>query len=298
MTDTNSIDQKKRQDHVPTVSIGMPVYNGERYLRETLDSILLQTFSDFELIISDNASTDGTRRICEEYMLQDNRIRYFLQPVNKGASWNFRFVLDQSRGEFFMWAAADDWRFPNFIDDAMRSYQIDPSLLCVQGSTDFMAGNRLVFRLNSAKIFKRGSHISFFFARELYGKCMLMYGLFKKKSLYKADWTQLQGEKNWWWNDTLFLYSLLSEGGMAFMQFPSMRYLLKTTKKDRQYASVTSVKRSALLGLISFHPLSYYADYLSLTPSRQRICIALTVPFKMVKATIEAWFFYAYKRRK
>jgi len=75
----------------------MPVYNGEKYIREALDSLLAQTFTDFELIISDNASTDGTQVICEEYAARDPRIRYVRQRENRGAVANFRFVLDSIR---------------------------------------------------------------------------------------------------------------------------------------------------------------------------------------------------------
>lgn len=284
------------RETIPIVSIGMPVYNGEKYLREALDSLLAQTFTDFELIISDNASTDGTQAICENLALTDARIRYFRQPANKGASWNFRFVLDQSEGKYFMWAAADDRRFPNFINDAVGCFQEDPSLLCVQGTTDFMVGDRSIFKLNSISTFKQHAYVSFFLAREHYGKCMLMYGLFRRMGLCNADWRQLQGEEYWWWNDALFLYSLLNEGKLAFKRFPSIRYLLKTTKAERQCASVTSKKRSAIFSLISYHPLSYYGNYLSLTPQRSRKYIAIVVPLKIIKSTLEAWLFYLNKR--
>ena len=93
---------------IPSVSIGMPVYNGETYIREALDSLLQQTFTDFELIISDNASTDGTGVICKEYAFGDSRIRYIRQATNLGAVGNFEFVLNEARGEYFMWAAHDD----------------------------------------------------------------------------------------------------------------------------------------------------------------------------------------------
>lgn len=76
----------KRDRRVPTVSVGMPVYNGEQYIREALDSLLAQTFADFELIISDNASTDGTKAICLEYAGKDSRIRYVRQTANRGGS--------------------------------------------------------------------------------------------------------------------------------------------------------------------------------------------------------------------
>jgi glycosyltransferase involved in cell wall biosynthesis len=101
--------------HTPKVSIGMPVYNGEPFIREALDSLLAQTFTDFELIISDNASTDGTEAICREYAAKDARIRYVRQAENCGPTANFQFVLDEAVGEYFMWAAADDKRHPDFI---------------------------------------------------------------------------------------------------------------------------------------------------------------------------------------
>ena len=100
----------------PAVSIGMPVYNGERSIRLALDSLRAQTFSNFELIISDNASTDGTEAICREYAARDNRIKYLRQSTNLGVGANFKFVLDVAQGEYFMWAACDDIRSSDFIE--------------------------------------------------------------------------------------------------------------------------------------------------------------------------------------
>jgi len=94
---------------VPEISIGMPVYNGEHHLRLAIDSILKQNFSDFELIISDNASTDATEQICREFASRDNRIRYFRQTENIGVANNFRFVFDQATVPLFKWMAHDDW---------------------------------------------------------------------------------------------------------------------------------------------------------------------------------------------
>jgi glycosyltransferase involved in cell wall biosynthesis len=92
----------------PRLSVGLPVYNGENYLAESLDALLGQSYEDFELIISDNASTDGTADICRRYGKQDSRIRYIRQPRNIGLAPNHNFVFQQSRGELFKWAAADD----------------------------------------------------------------------------------------------------------------------------------------------------------------------------------------------
>jgi len=93
---------------VPRLSVGLPVYNGERYLGEAIDSLLAQSFDDFELIISDNASTDGTADICRRYARQDSRVRYIRQPQNIGLCPNHNFVAEQARGEFFKWASSDD----------------------------------------------------------------------------------------------------------------------------------------------------------------------------------------------
>lgn len=100
----------------PQVSIGMPVYNGERFIREALNSLLTQTFADFELIISDNASTDGTEAICREYEIRDERIRYVRWSQNRGAIVNFKFVLNEAVGKYFMWAACDDIRSIDYLE--------------------------------------------------------------------------------------------------------------------------------------------------------------------------------------
>lgn len=93
---------------VPRLSVGLPVYNGEQYLTEAIDALLGQSYRDFELIISDNASTDATADICRRYAEQDSRVRYFRQPRNIGQCPNHNFVLQQARGELFKWTSHDD----------------------------------------------------------------------------------------------------------------------------------------------------------------------------------------------
>ena len=110
------------------VSIGMPVYNGEKFIREALDSLLAQTFTDFELIISDNASTDSTEAICREYAAKDARIRYIRHSENKGPAANFQFVLDGAVGKYFMWAAADDVWHPTFVAKCCTALENDTSI--------------------------------------------------------------------------------------------------------------------------------------------------------------------------
>jgi glycosyltransferase involved in cell wall biosynthesis len=99
----------------PKVSIGMPVYNGANYVRSSVQSILAQDYKDFELIISDNASTDETEPICRELAESDARIRYFRNDRNRGASWNYNNVFRLARGQFFKWSAHDDECHPTMF---------------------------------------------------------------------------------------------------------------------------------------------------------------------------------------
>ena len=111
------------QKEIFKVSIGLPIYNGERFLRSKLDSILNQTHSNFELIISDNASTDNTESICKEYAHKDNRIQYFRHSENKGVTWNFNFVLEKATYNYFMWTAVDDIISPQFIEKNLTIFE-------------------------------------------------------------------------------------------------------------------------------------------------------------------------------
>jgi glycosyltransferase involved in cell wall biosynthesis len=109
----------------PRLSIGLPVYNGEKYLAESLTALVGQSYRDFELIISDNASTDGTADICHGFAKQDRRIRYIRQPVNIGLARNHNFVFEQAGGHLFKWASYDDLYAPDLLQrcvDALDEY--------------------------------------------------------------------------------------------------------------------------------------------------------------------------------
>jgi glycosyltransferase involved in cell wall biosynthesis len=113
----------------PVVTIGLPVFNGERYLAGALDSLLAQQGCDFELIIADNASTDRTREICEQYAAKDSRIRYHRNDVNLGAVRNFNLVFDLSDTEYFKWAPYDDLVEPDFVARCIQVLERDPSVV-------------------------------------------------------------------------------------------------------------------------------------------------------------------------
>ena len=131
----------------PRVSIGLPVYNGERYLARALDSLIGQSFEDFELIISDNASTDGTSAICEDYARRDRRIRYQRNERNIGAVGNFNRTLDLASGEYFKWAAHDDWCAPEFLSRCVDVLDDDPSIVLCFTAMGVADAEGTVFRV-------------------------------------------------------------------------------------------------------------------------------------------------------
>ena len=111
---------------VPRVSIGLPVFNGERYLVSTIDSILAQRFTDFELIVSDNASTDRTGEICRDYAHRDPRVRYFRNERNLGVGPNYDGCFHRARGTYFKWASNDDLLAPTYLLKAVASLVSSP----------------------------------------------------------------------------------------------------------------------------------------------------------------------------
>lgn len=112
----------------PRVSVGMPLYNREKYVGASVEAHLNQTYGDFELVITDNASTDGSEEICRAYAAKDSRVKYFRNPQNLGAAGNFRRCFELSTGEFFRWTPSDDLVSPNLLERAIDILDHDPSV--------------------------------------------------------------------------------------------------------------------------------------------------------------------------
>jgi glycosyltransferase involved in cell wall biosynthesis len=138
----------------PKVSIGLPVWNGEEFLPKALDSLLGQTLADFELIISDNASTDATEAICKSYGDRDARIRYYRNDENIGLQGNTQRVLDLATAPLFMWACHDDVWDPSYLGKMVEQLDRDKSLV--------LAGS------NAASIDERGTLRTFYDLRSVY----------------------------------------------------------------------------------------------------------------------------------
>ena len=130
---------------MPNVCIGFPVFNGEKYLTVSIDSILAQTYGDFEFIISDNASTDRTQEICNEYALKDRRIRYYRNDRNLGSAANFNLVFHLSNATYFKWASYDDLVAPEFLERCVKVLDTAPDVvLCYPKTIRIDANGELI----------------------------------------------------------------------------------------------------------------------------------------------------------
>jgi glycosyltransferase involved in cell wall biosynthesis len=133
-------------EKTPRVSIGVAVYNSERFLPKTLDSLLAQTYRDFELIVCDNCSADRTEQICQSYAERDGRIRYHRNAANIGAPRNFNQAFNLSGGEYFKWAAADDLCAPEMIERCVALLDQRPEVVLAYARTRLIDENDVTVR--------------------------------------------------------------------------------------------------------------------------------------------------------
>jgi len=143
-------DKKKR---LP-ISIGVPVFNGEKFIANALDSLINQTYPDFEIIISDNASTDSTQDICRKYEKSDPRIKYYRSDTNKGAAWNFNNTFYLANCDYFKWAAHDDILHPEFLSRCINVLnQNSDIVLCFTKSIFIDQYSNIIKKIEDNKYF-------------------------------------------------------------------------------------------------------------------------------------------------
>jgi len=125
----------------PRISIGIPAYNSALTISASIESLLAQTFGDFELIVSDNASTDSTQTIVEKLAQQDRRIRYVRQAENIGANRNYSYVAQVARGEYFKWASSSDLCAPEFLEKCLQVLEQHPDAVLAAPRTRLFSGS-------------------------------------------------------------------------------------------------------------------------------------------------------------
>ena len=203
----------------PKVSIGLPVYNGEKFLRQSLNSLLAQSFEDFEIIICDNASTDKTQEICQEYIAQDQRIKYYRNAKNLGAAPNFNLAFRLSRGQYFKWAAHDDYCSSEFIGRCVELLDLDTTavlvwskILIIDEYDQPIAPYSCDREIDSPENYIR-------FGSLLYGNpCYMVFGLIRRNAILRTK--QIMGSYNH--GDGVFLERLALLG--RFIEIPEVLF--------------------------------------------------------------------------
>lgn len=200
----------------PNVSLSLPVYNGEKYLASAIDSILQQDYTDFELIISDNFSTDGTEQICRDHAARDSRIRYIRNDRNFGAAENFNIGLRASVGRYFKWCAHDDLISTNYLSACVDALDANPGAVLAFGDSKILdaegnvAGNR---RNDLAEINDPDAFARFRKAVKETGHCNEVFGLIRRDVVART--TRLMGP--YWSADRTLLQELALMGTFEFV---------------------------------------------------------------------------------
>jgi glycosyltransferase involved in cell wall biosynthesis len=173
----------------PRVSIGLPVFNAEQYLEQSLGSILAQTHRNFELIISDNASGDATEAICRRYAALDPRVRYHRNPRNQGATFNFRQVVALSAGEYFLWAAHDDMFAPEYLERCVAVLEQNPDVvLCYSKSIEIDGqGQSMVPKEQVLGADLPYAHLRFRELIRMDHNCLSMFGVMRARVLKRTS---------------------------------------------------------------------------------------------------------------
>ena len=269
-----------QEAHIPKVSIGMPVYNGEKYIREALDSVLAQTYTDFELVISDNASTDGTEAICREYMSKDTRIEYIKQPINVGACNNFNYLLEHARGDYFTWLAHDDYLDSSFLEVIVR--YLDEHNDVVLCSGDFRAiENGVIPRIVTLDAVR--DHKGWEKARRKFftfspNNCIVIYGVYRLNIMHAYNiYTQPGFRGMLLWGESAVLSKVALHGRIV-----ALPNVLRTYRvRHDSFAAEESKNTGPLLRIFNVIYVSYKYHFLVVVFSKLTIRQKMGAFFEM-----------------
>lgn len=276
------------------ISIGMPVYNGEKYIREALNTLLGQSFTDFELIISDNASSDSTELICREYAERDTRIKYSRQSSNIGAAANFRYVLNQAVGSYFMWAACDDRWSVDWLEKMYEAIK-EPGVgmafgqvIHIDAAGQMMQhpanGVSLGYGYNAIPFVRR---VRFYLAYEGMGKANSIYSLYKRELVEHLSgmWSEIiEGRLLY---DYTIVYGCLRYGKIKQIKQAT---LFKRVHGDSEGSNPDQQSKSAMLlakkifRLFWPFPSRLLKDYLKHSTSIEQVTLLVLFPVKLLVA--------------
>lgn len=278
------------KNNILKVSIGMPVYNGEKYIKQALDSLLAQTFVDFELIISDNASTDNTEAICQTYLLKDKRIKYYRQVENLGASKNFQVVLRKANGSYFMWAASDDLWDINWLDNLYQNILLTRRNMVFgrinhinqQGLVIYHPANNNYYEYKGSPFYRR---LKFFLQLESMGKanvicCLYTIAMRDEMDLMLDEY--LAGKCTY---DFIFIYNSLKYGDLSATK---QSYMYKRLHGDSEGGSSNQINKcngffsKITLKIFWPFPNKLINDYLNYSSVIEKLFLIILLPVKVI----------------
>ena len=276
------------------VTVGMPVFNGERYLKEAINSILNQSYKNIELVISDNCSTDETQAICLDYSSKDPRVRYIRQIKNSTAVENFRLVLNSARGDYFMWASDDDLWSEYWIENLLVEVNLSKGIAsfgCAIYINEFgervnsIANNVNFNFLQKYKIFRR---LKFIFTPHIDGKMILLYSIFPCELLrFVANEELLVPEYKG--QDLFLVFKLLDHIQIKFSK-KSYLYKRNHANSDSYRLQINKITKNSiknrLLSLMPFlypiKPLLYplfFKDYWCRMKLNEKLLLVMMFPY-------------------
>lgn len=283
------MNETKWKLDMPLISVGIPTYNRPENLRRTLTEITRQTYQNLEIIVSDNASiSNETRMVVSEFMRGDTRVRYFRQSENQGPGFNFQFVLNQAQGEYFMWAADDDWHSPEFIESLLAAISDDSSAIVsfcdfdirdeegqiVSNYPDSYAALRLMTANNSLI-----RQLRFFMLAEGRAIPHAIYGLLPMRNIRGFSWTghvQRYGEYG---ADTLFIFWLLGQGRLALVK---RKLFGCTVNNQKYYGSAQGHFLFKKLYTIT-QRIRYIISFVKISEGWTRLVLLCVLPFKLAE---------------
>jgi len=266
------MNSSERIEIKPQISIGLPVYNAELFIHKKIKSLLEQTFTDFELIISDNGSTDSTSLICEEYAKKDKRIKYIKQEKNMGAVWNYNLVLKEAKCDYFLWVAADDILSPKFIEKNINILETKDNVICSVSRmkmfgkmTDYLefSPNDSLFTQLLKRIKRNFAHMDSYPAsgpyekkvREFLKKCrhnQAFYGVYRTKQLQQCNATL----ESFLGSDTTFVLNLLRYGDLHVIDEVMMYTYDGGISRSGLIAVASHMNRNILGIVFPFYPFT------------------------------------------
>ncbi len=227
----------------PLVSIGMPVFNEARFIRESLDALVKQDYGNIELIISDNASEDDTGRICNDYASRHDWIRYHRFDTNTGPASNFAYVLKHSHGKYFMWAAGHDLWSQNYVSECVKLLEPRDSAALAFGTSSWIDEHGETFNRESGWTDTRGMDITARYFTVLWGNMHPILGIMRREFLGKCSLINTVG------SDLILLSQLVIQGD--FLHAVNAHWSRREFRVEQKYSDKLDRYKSREYGLAS-----------------------------------------------